>query len=253
MKRLIRLATVLITFLIIYVLVVWIAADQSEPVSFDKLRTQWTGDSSVSDVQSMEKALQELAEHNEEAKAFVEKYPNREEYLGLEIDLSKEVQEGQVPLFLQWDLRWGYESYGDNIIALAGCGPTCLSMAYVYLTGDLEGNPREVARFAQKGGFHTKEGTDWDLWTVGAKSLGITGEELPLDEGKIKSALDLGGVVVCSMRPGDFTQTGHYILLRGYDENGFWVNDPNSRENSEKQWKYEDIKNQIKNLWSIRY
>lgn len=251
MKKLMRLVTVAVTFLIIYVLAVWILTDRSEPVSFDKLRTQWTGESNVGDAQSIEKALQKLAEHNEEAKAFVEQYSNRQEYLGLDIDLSKEVQEGQVPLFLQWDLRWGYESYGDNIIALAGCGPTCLSMAYVYLTGDLEGNPREVARFAQDSGFYTKEGTSWDMWTLGAEDLGITGVVISLDERQIKAALDSGSVVVCSMRPGDFTQTGHYILIKGYDANGFYINDPNSVTNSEKQWLYEDIKGQIKNLWSL--
>lgn len=253
MKRLVRLATVLVTFLIIYVLVVWIAADREKPVSFDKLHAQWTGESSVSNEPAIEEALQDLAKNNEEAKEFVDNYPNRAEYLGIEIDLSKEVQEGQVPLFMQWDMRWGYEAYGDNIIALAGCGPTCLSMAYVYLTGDLKGNPREMSEFAEENGFHTKEGTSWDLWTWGAEDLGLTGEVLSLDERQMQSALDQGGLIVCSMRPGDFTQTGHYILLRGYDENGFWVNDPNSRENSEKQWKYEEIKNQIKNLWNIHY
>lgn len=53
------------------------------------------------------------------------------------------------------------------------------------------------------------------------------------------------------MRQGDFTTTGHYILLRGYDENGFFVNDPNRRQNSEKQWSYETLKGQIKNLWAL--
>lgn len=251
MKRLIRLVTLLVTFLIIYVLAVWILMDRTEPVSFDKLRTQWSGGSSVSNSPSIERDLQELAQNNAETVTFVDNYPNRAEYLGLEIDLSEEVQEDLVPLFMQWDMRWGYEAYGDNIIALAGCGPTCLSMAYVYLTGDLEGNPREMSKFADERGFHTEEGTSWDLWTLGAEDLGIMGEELPLDEGKIKGALDSGGVVVCSMRPGDFTQTGHYILIRGYDENGFYVNDPNSRGNSQSQWLYTDLKQQIKNLWIL--
>ncbi len=57
---------------------------------------------------------------------------------------------GQVPLLLQWDKRWGYESYGDSIIGLAGCGPTCLSMVYVYFTHDLNGTPREIASYCEK-------------------------------------------------------------------------------------------------------
>ena len=67
----------------------------------------------------------------------------------------------------------------------------------------------------------------------------------------MKQALDQGSVIICSMRPGDFTTTGHFILLRGYDENGFLVNDPNSRKNSEKQWNYDALSGQIKCLWEI--
>lgn len=33
-------------------------------------------------------------------------------------DISAEVQQGTIPLFLQWDKRWGYEQYGDNFMAV---------------------------------------------------------------------------------------------------------------------------------------
>ena len=39
----------------------------------------------------------------------------------------------------------------------------------------------------------------------------------------MKQALDDGKVIVCSMGPGDFTTEGHFILIRGYDGNGFYV------------------------------
>lgn len=251
MKRLGNRWLVVGVVIILGLAVVWHLWDKREEVDFATIRDAWSGVNSVNNSNAIEKALQELLENNEETRAFVENYPNRADYMNLEIDLAEEILDGEVPLFMQWDMRWGYEAYGDNIIALAGCGPTCLSMAYVYLTGDLEGNPREMARYAEEEGFHTKEGTDWSLWTVGVKDLGLVGEELSLEEGKIVSALDNGGLVVCSMRPGDFTRTGHYILIKGYDKNGFYINDPNSVANSERQWNYEDIKGQIKNLWGI--
>lgn len=251
MKKMVRLMTVVVALVILCVWTIWILAEGDTPVSFDRLRIRWDEEEHVDKETAIENALHGLVENNEETREFVDNYPNKEAYLGIEIDLSEDVCEGQVPLFIQWDMRWGYESYGDNIVGLAGCGPACLSMAYVYLTGDLEGNPAEMARFAEENGYHTKVGTDWSLWTEGVERLGISGTELPLDEFCIQEALEAGGVVICSMRPGDFTQTGHYILIRGYDEDGFWVNDPNRRENSEKQWKYEDIQYQIKNLWNI--
>ncbi len=195
--------------------------------------------------------LSELYDKNEEARDFVEGYPDRDRYLQQEIDLAGEISPGEVPLLMQWDKRWGYAPYGDSIVGLAGCGPTCLSMAYIYLTGDCRMHPGAMAEYADKEGYCSAAGTDWSLWTMGAEGVGLTGEELPLSEASIRSVLDGGGVVVCSMRPGDFTTTGHFILIRGYDGNGFYVNDPNRKSNSTKQWSYDDLYGQIKNLWSL--
>lgn len=193
----------------------------------------------------------ELAERNEEALDFVRDYPNRAEYQNQPVDLSGDYTEGRVPLLMQWDKRWGYDSYGDSNIGLSGCGPVCLNMAYLYFTGDTQMNPREMAQFAYNSGYYTSAGTSWDLWTEGVEALGLTGEPLSLEENAMKSTLDHGGLIVCSMAPGDFTTTGHFILLKGYDEEGFFVNDPNRHSTSEKQWDFETLQYQIKNLWGI--
>ncbi len=203
------------------------------------------------ETEAIEEKMQQLGENNPEAKEFVDNFVNRTEYLGKEIDLSMDMKEGEVPLLLQWDMRWGYESFGSSNIGLAGCGPTCMSMAYLFLTEDLEGNPKKIADFCSNQGFYTHQGTSWDFWTLGAKQLGLEGKELPLDEWNMKSALDEGGLIVCSMWPGDFTTSGHYILIRGYNKEGFLVNDPNSREKSDKVWSYDALDGQIRNLWKI--
>ncbi|MCI9151102.1 MAG: C39 family peptidase [Lachnospiraceae bacterium] len=195
--------------------------------------------------------LMKMLETNEETLSFVEGYGERSKWIGGDIDLSGEIQEGQVPLLLQWDRRWGYDAFGSGMIGWAGCGPVCMTMAYLYLTDDMSMDPRKMAEFADQNGYHSDSGTSWDFWTSGAGQLGLRGEELSLSDHTIRSALDAGGVVVCSMSPGDFTTTGHYILIRGYDEKGFYVNDPNRRSNSEKQWTYDTLEGQIKNLWGI--
>jgi hypothetical protein len=195
--------------------------------------------------------LRKLLEENEESYDFVENYAKRDAYIGKPIDLSNDYQSGTVPLFMQWDKRWGYDLYGDSMIGLAGCGPTCMTMAYIYYTGDLEMNPRKMSELAQEKGYHTQEGTSWSFWTAGAADLGMRGETVSLDENVMKSVLDSGGLLILSMSAGDFTTGGHYILIRGYDENGFYVNDPNRRKNSEKQWDFETLQTQIKNLWAI--
>lgn len=201
--------------------------------------------------------LAELLELNEETRDFVKEYPNRDSYLSREIDLASDrgvtdaLAAGRVPLLMQWDLRWGYAPYGDDMIGLAGCGPVCLSMACVYLTGDTSLHPAAMSEFAEKNGFYSKYGTDWALWTDGVSLLGLSGETLTLSESAMKSTLDSGGLIICSMRPGDFTTTGHFILIRGYDGNGFYVNDPNRHSNSDRQWSYDELSRQIKNLWGI--
>lgn len=199
--------------------------------------------------------LQELAEKNEETRDFVEDYPNRDNYLGLDIDLSDELNDirnfTEVPLLMQWDKRWGYEEYGDSIMGLSGCGPACLSMVYLYFTQDSEGNPKEMGIFCEESGYYTEVGTSWELWTEGVTKLGLSGQELSLDETVMRNALNNGNLIVCSMRPGDFTTTGHYILIHSCNDQGFMINDPNRKSNSEKIWSYDVLKGQIKNLWAI--
>ena len=207
--------------------------------------------STAADSAGIEDALAKLAENNAEAADFIADYPNRQKYLGQSIDLTTDVLIGQVPLFLQWDKRWGYESYGNSNIGLAGCGPTCLSMAYVYFTHDLNGNPREIASYCEKNGYYTDSGTSWSLWTEGLQALGLSGKELPLSENNMKKALDQGNLIICSMRPGDFTTSGHYILIYDYDDTGFCIKDPNRVSNTSRTWDYDTLSSQIKNLWAL--
>ena len=64
--------------------------------------------------------------------------------------------------------------------------------------------------------------------TEGASNLGLTAENIPVTQENILAALRSGTPLICSMYPGDFTYTGHFIVLTGIDENGaITVNDPN--------------------------
>ena len=194
--------------------------------------------------------LIELLEKNEETYDFVVDYPENKDK-DFEIDLSEEAKQDGIPLLLQWDERWGYVQYGSNMIALTGCGPTCLSMVYIGLTGDASMHPKKMAKFSEKSGYYTENGTSWDLMTEGAEILGLSATELPLDEVKIKEELRNGKPVICSMGKGDFTTQGHFIVLTGVDKDGnFLLNDPNSKKNSSRPWEYARLASQIKNLWS---
>ncbi len=192
-----------------------------------------------------------LLERNPETEAFVLEYPlyQREEY-----DLSEFDRSAGVPLMLQWDQRWGYETYGSDMIAITGCGPTCVAMVGYYLTGDEEMfDPSAVAAFSEKNGYYaTGYGSSWTLISEGAVRLGLDVTEIPLVEKRMKDNLEVGNPIICAMGAGDFTTTGHYIVLIGLEDGKFIVNDPNSVENSNKLWSYEQIQGQIRNLWVIR-
>ena len=49
-------------------------------------------------------------------------------------------------------------------------------------------------------------------------------------------ALENGEPVICSMRPGDFTTKGHFIVLVGMEDGKIRVHDPNSAQRSSQLW-----------------
>ena len=197
------------------------------------------------------KNLIELLERNPETEEFVLEYPFREEQ-ELEI-FEYDLSEG-VPLMMQWDKRWGYLNYGSDMLAITGCGPVCLAMAGYYVTdGDDAFHPAKMAEFSEENGYYSKgNGSSWTLISEGGVKLGLDVTEIPLVKKRIMDNLEVDNPIICSMRAGDFTTSGHYIVLVGCEDGLIRVNDPNSHANSEKLWSYEQLEGQIRNLWVIR-
>jgi hypothetical protein len=195
-------------------------------------------------------SLTEFGEKYPEAKKFVSGY-RRYKNVSFDENLSLDVTQGEIPLFIQWDKRWGYQYYGDNLLGISGCGPTCISMLVCGLTGSDEWNPYRVAQFSEENGYYVQGvGTSWDLMTYGAQKLGLDSEQGTISTEYILNNLSDSTPMVCSMKPGDFTYTGHFIILTGIDSNGdIIVNDPNSRKNSKKHWSVETLIPQIKGIW----
>ena len=197
-------------------------------------------------------SLIQLLERNPETETFVLEYPEKKDQT-FTVDLSDYLNSAAVPLFLQWDQRWGYIPYGSNVAGLTGCGPVCLSMVAFYLTGDENMSPDKMLAFAEENGYCVPgNGTSWSLISEGAVTLGFDVTEIPLVKSRIFDNLEVGNPIICAMGPGDFTTTGHYIVLTGVQEGLLRINDPNSLENSQKLWRFEDIQDQFRNLWVIR-
>ena len=197
------------------------------------------------------KQLKELALKNEEALEFVYDYP-AEHVKEHTIDLTEEASMDSVPLFVQWDKRWGYEKYSGNFFAASGCGPTTLSMVVVYLTHNREASPIAVAKYSKEAGYSVDgSGSSWTLISEGCRHYGVKAKTVALDESRMKAELDEGHPIVVNVGPGDFTDTGHFMVITGYDDEGFSINDPNSIEKSGKRWLFRNISSQIRAVWSM--
>lgn len=196
-------------------------------------------------------SLVRLYENNRETEDFVFEYPIRRDE---ETDMNLSgIDTSKVPLLIQWDQRWGYRNYGDDMMGLTGCGPTCLSMVYIYLTGDTSFNPYEAARFSERNGFYCRgEGTRWAMMTEGGRLLGMDVTEIPKDRQRIYDNLDVGNPIIASVVQGHFTSSGHFIVLTGRSGDEIYINDPNSIRNSRKSWNYDEIESEFANLWVFR-
>ena len=201
---------------------------------------------------SYPESLIALLERNPETEQFVLEYPLKKDAREA-VDLSAYEDADAVPLFLQWDQAWGYIPYGSDVAGLTACGPVCLSMAAWYLTEDPQFSPDKIIDFALKNGYYSPgSGSSWTLISEGGVKLGFDVTEIPLVKSRILKNLEVDNPIICAMGPGDFTTSGHYIVMVGTQDGMIRINDPNSVENSEKLWTYEQIESQIRNLWVIR-
>lgn len=188
---------------------------------------------------------------NPEMKQFAINYPTKINIL-FDGDFNVDYSSDSVPLFLQFDEEWGYADYGQNIIGITGAGPTCLSMAYTYLKQDGSQNPIKVADFATEMGYLDEDGdTSWALITQGAVELGLGTKELTGGEDEMITALKGGNLIICSVTPGDFTKSSHFILIKEYKEGLFYLNDPSSEARSQVGWDYARLESQIAKMWVI--
>lgn len=186
-----------------------------------------------------------------EKAAFVLLEPFEERTYG-EVELSADELDGGVPFLLQYDSRWAFHPYGSSVMGYTACGPTCLSMAAIGVTGDGKYDPVYVSDFAEKAGYYVwGTGTSWLLFTEGAAALGLTGTIIPADENGMRARLDAGEVLIASMTEGDFTMNGHFIVIYDYTSSGFCVYDPSSVEKSELTWTFSRLQGQMAQLWSI--
>ena len=194
--------------------------------------------------------LIDLVKRNPETYEFVASYPVEADK-DHDLNLDSEVVPDKIPYLSQWDKRWGYDIYNGKYFALTGCGPTCLSMVSIYLTGDSYYTPRWMGEFLDSHGYAVPgTGTAWSIFDDGIVELGIYGTEIANDYNVIERSLNSGYPVIASMGPGDFTSDGHFVVFTACADNKISVNDPNSLKRT-REWDYSELAPQIVKVWAM--
>lgn len=170
------------------------------------------------------------------------------------INLEQYEKNAQIPIFYQWASEWGYAQYGEEQIAIDGCGPTSLAMVAVGLTGNTSYTPKRVADISMEiGAYLSDTGTTWDLMEKGPAQMGFQSWQIQSwSASAIVQELESGHPVICSMKEGTFTTQGHFIVLAGVAEDGkILVNDPNSKIHTQTEWNAQELLEQTKGMWAF--
>ena len=153
----------------------------------------------------------------------------------------------------QLDERWANEMYGKtDTIGVAGCGPTALAIAITNLTGE-ETDPVEVAEWSYENGYVCEgSGSYISLIPNAAEHFGLSVEKLGKSSAEelIQHLAD-GKMIIAIMGAGHFTNSGHFIVLRGVTGGGkILVADPVSYNKSIMEWDVSIILSEAKNAGS---
>lgn len=171
----------------------------------------------------------------------------------------------QPVIYYQTDSRWKNVSYSvrgeSTTIGASGCGPT--SAAMVLATwADKNVTPKTECAWALKNGYKAyKSGTYYSYFVPAFKRYGLVCKQLnganiygnsnSIYHAQAKAAVDSGNLVIACMGKGNWTSSGHYVVVWKISGNVIYINDPASTKLARTQGSYSLFKSQVKYYWVI--
>ncbi|MCH5192738.1 MAG: C39 family peptidase [Oscillospiraceae bacterium] len=176
---------------------------------------------------------------------------------------TAEELDGRIPALYMDDPRWAYQTFnGSFVIRTGGCGYVALTMAYIALTGKTDWDPYKFMLLADSmdamsifgGGFSN------DKIAEAAEIIGLKAAEYSFfnenrqkethaDITIMKDIIDSGHVLLASMDGETFG--AHLIIIRGYEGDSFYINDPDDRENTARLWSYDELDPEMRYMWDL--
>ena len=193
---------------------------------------------------------------------FVYNYPfHKDDYQTM--SYTAEELDGRIPALYMHDPRWAYQPYNGSydVIKSGGCGFVALTMAYIALTGKTDQDPYKIMLTADSiGAMGLFSGLSNDSFVEMAQKLGLNVTEYSFfdenaqkeshaDIGLMKEILDNGHIIIASMFGGTFGS--HMIVIRGYEGDSFYINDPEDEENTSRLWSYDELDPEMRYMWDL--
>lgn len=167
--------------------------------------------------------------------------------------------------YLQTDPKWknhNYSAQGEKkTIGSSGCGVTASAMVIATLK-DKSVTPVTTAEWSMAHGYKAlNQGTyysyfvpQFSVYGIGCKMLNQTnlyGKSSSAAHTEALNALKRGNWVIACMGKGNWTSSGHFILLYKYENGYIYINDPASTNAARIKNTWALFSKQVKYMWVI--
>lgn len=167
--------------------------------------------------------------------------------------------------YLQTDARWGWNDYSapgeKTTIRASGCGPTAMAMVLA-TWADKSVTPKTECAWALAHGFKAPHsgtyygyfvpaGARYGLKVRQINAVNIYGNSKSSHHEMARKAIEAGHLVIACMGKGNWTSSGHYVLVWDVEGDTVYINDPASTLARRTQGSYAMFKTQIKYYWVI--
>ena len=147
-----------------------------------------------------------------------------------EVSQLQTVKQQDIPLYLQKDPKWRTLQYGTDTtrqLGENGCAILSLAMIHAYYNPQATVTPQTILDWSKDHYYVHNQGTSWNIFYDFAQSFNYQFTNFGNNFEEAMQAVNQGQAIVATVKPGLFTETGHILVIRGYQDGQVYVNDPN--------------------------